>query len=859
MTNVRLVDEQVMMNNHGSPVKARGDLEILIDGNKINLYDVAYIPESAHNIISVSHILDREGGAVRYTKNTITLLREGKRPVKGFRRGGLYFFSDALCGGVKKTPSARRTALATEDKETKDFCFNKGWAVDYMQKMHSRLHVGGRALRAVLRRDQKELRLSNAQMSWLMQVTKAEMMCDSCERAKVRKKHPKQQQRRRQRRKGAEVQEQREGQEVVPNGLVADTAGPNRRSLQGNKYVFVVVDKDSLSSYLLFGKSKSDAAPEIEENLPVWLEEMKSKPTSLQTDIGGEFMDQVFLQFLKERGIRHKHTARDSSCDIAEKRIDTLQTISRAQMNWAQCPEYMWQESHKYANTVISFVPSASDRLKGLSPWEKKKGVKPKTHLLQPFGCVAYAHIPKAHRNRQGGPVNRGRKCMFVGLSAEGENDGYRLYDPETKSFFHVKGDGNNGVTFDVHTPFWSEREKGEEIRIEMPDDPVQSPRVPVVPEKVAPVEALRIPVQAPEEGEKVAEVGAPIDIANPADDGVFVPVMDGAFGEEEHVLLPEERDRRSQRPRAQAGIFDPTAWEEQFKRDREANIAIGERMIVGAKKRTKKQPKMKKRFIWKRKRGYGADNPLPSGEIPMDQQEALTGKDKARWREAMFGAGSERESHQKAGTMRQIARSKVPRGRKLIKARWVFDLKKNSEGVVVKFKARLVAKGFLQVAGRDYGETFAPTPALASLRLVISLALPLGFKVHHMDVSTAFLIPDLPEDQRVYLEPPPGLELDDDKCYELMKCIYGLKQSANKWNEHVDAMLRRHGFDDVPGERCVYTHKSRTGKIDCILAVHVDDIIIASTEKKLIRVKEIFNKSYTMKDLGELQWGQEP
>jgi hypothetical protein len=276
----------------------------------------------------------------------------------------------------------------------------------------------------------------------------------------------------------------------------------------------------------------------------------------------------------------------------------------------------------------------------------------------------------------------------------------------------------------------------------------------------------------------------------------------------------------------------------------------------VGAKKKTKKQPKMKKRFIWKRKRGYGADNPLPSGEIPVDQQEALTGKDKARWREAMFGAGSERESHQKAGTMRQIARSKVPRGRKLIKARWVFDLKKNSEGVVVKFKARLVAKGFLQVAGRDYGETFAPTPALASLRLVISLALPLGFKVHHMDVSTAFLIPDLPEDQRVYLEPPPGLELDDDKCYELMKCIYGLKQSANKWNEHVDAMLRRHGFDDVPGERCVYTHKSSTtGKIDCILAVHVDDIIIASTEKKLIRVKEIFNKSYTMKDLGELSW----
>jgi hypothetical protein len=181
MINVRRVAEQVMMNSHGSPVKARGDLEVVIDGNTILLRDVAYIPESAHNIISASHLIDCEGGAMRYTKDAVTWLREGEAPVVGSRRNGLYFFSHVVCDKLKTAAAGK--VLATEKDEMKKFRFNKEWAVDYMRSVHSRLHVGRRACRAILKRDQKELRLSNAQMSWLMQVTKAEMLCDSCERA----------------------------------------------------------------------------------------------------------------------------------------------------------------------------------------------------------------------------------------------------------------------------------------------------------------------------------------------------------------------------------------------------------------------------------------------------------------------------------------------------------------------------------------------------------------------------------------------------------------------------------------------------------------------------------------------------
>ena len=154
-------------------------------------------------------------------------------------------------------------------------------------------------------------------------------------------------------------------------------------------------------------------------------------------------------------------------------------------------------------------------------------------------------------------------------------------------------------------------------------------------------------------------------------------------------------------------------------------------------------------------------------------------------------------------------------------------------DGIVERHKARLVAKGFMQREGLDFSETFAPTPALASVRLVIALALQLGFSVSHQDVKTAFLIPDLPPDERVYMEPPPGVDMDADSCLELLKCLYGLRQSAFKWNEEIDKVLQHRNFVPLAGDSSVYVHRNRTSNaIDCIIAVHVDDILIAAGDE---------------------------
>ena len=63
------------------------------------------------------------------------------------------------------------------------------------------------------------------------------------------------------------------------------------------------------------------------------------------------------------------------------------------------------------------------------------------------------------------------------------------------------------------------------------------------------------------------------------------------------------------------------------------------------------------------------------------------------------------------------------------------------------------MARGFSQVEGVDYEETFAPVARYTSIRSIISIAAEMGWKIHQMDVKTAFLNGFIQEE--VYIEQP--------------------------------------------------------------------------------------------------------
>ena len=103
-----------------------------------------------------------------------------------------------------------------------------------------------------------------------------------------------------------------------------------------------------------------------------------------------------------------------------------------------------------------------------------------------------------------------------------------------------------------------------------------------------------------------------------------------------------------------------------------------------------------------------------------------------------------------------------LPKGRKLVRCKWVYRTKYGPDGKVDKHKARLVAKGFSQVEGIDYTETFAPVAKMNSIRLVLSLAASYKWEVHQMDVKSAFLHGDLHEE--IYMEQPPSFIHNDSR-----------------------------------------------------------------------------------------------
>lgn len=128
-----------------------------------------------------------------------------------------------------------------------------------------------------------------------------------------------------------------------------------------------------------------------------------------------------------------------------------------------------------------------------------------------------------------------------------------------------------------------------------------------------------------------------------------------------------------------------------------------------------------------------------------------------------------------------------LPKGHKAIGLKWVFKVKRDPSGHIVKQKARLVAKGYAQVQGVDYDEVFAPVARLETVRLFLALAAQWEWEVHHMDAKSAFLNGDLQEE--VYVQQPPGFSdpKTAGKVLRLKKALYGLKQAPRAWNARLD------------------------------------------------------------------------
>ena len=189
--------------------------------------------------------------------------------------------------------------------------------------------------------------------------------------------------------------------------------------------------------------------------------------------------------------------------------------------------------------------------------------------------------------------------------------------------------------------------------------------------------------------------------------------------------------------------------------------------------------------------------------------------------------------------------------GSKILTGRWVFKLKKDRFGNVLKYKARWVAYGYKQQYGVDYEETFAAVAKPISWKALLALAvLRKDVEINQMDVVTAFLYGFL--DEVIYME---QLYLQTNgtiKVCKLLKSLYGLKQSPRIWFETLADFLKKLGLYPSQHDPAIFI----SDKKDLFLSIYIDDLLIFSANKsKMEALKEKLSSRFKMTDLGAISY----
>jgi len=139
----------------------------------------------------------------------------------------------------------------------------------------------------------------------------------------------------------------------------------------------------------------------------------------------------------------------------------------------SKLPHRFWAEALSTCAYLRNCSPTKS--LSRITPYEAWYGAKPNVNSLRIFGCSAYAHVPKAERNKLD---PKARKCVLLGYGTA--QKGYRLYDLTRMKVIHSRD-----VVFDEESMPGIQKESpsncvelkvSDEIEVEQAEEQSSSP-----------------------------------------------------------------------------------------------------------------------------------------------------------------------------------------------------------------------------------------------------------------------------------------------------------------------------------------------------------------------------------------------
>ncbi|GKB84868.1 retrovirus-related pol polyprotein from transposon TNT 1-94 [Tanacetum coccineum] len=486
--------------------------------------------------------------------------------------------------------------------------------------------------------------------------------------------------------------------------LHMDLCGPMRvASVNEKNYIFVIVDDYSRFTWVKFLASKDEVPDFIITFLKMIQRRLNASVKKIRTDNGTEFVNQTLRDYYESISISHETSvARTSQQNgVVERRNRTLIEAAR---------------------TIKTSYELLHDK-------------KPDLSYLHVFGTLCY---PTNDSENLGKLQPKADIGIFIGYAPT--KKAYQIYNRHTRRTIETCH-----VDFDELTAMASEHSSLEPALHEMTP---ATPSSGLVPNLFLQHPSVASPVLVEEAPLPVKSTGSPssttVDQDAPSPSTSQTTSQPQSQGiplcakEENHDLevahmsndlyfgipIPETVFEESSTSDVIPTIVHPNAPVSEhlskWTKDHPLKNIIGE---LSRPVSTRLQLHEQALFCY-----YDA---FLTAVKPKTYKDALT---QSCWIEAMQGELNEFE-------LLEVCEL-VPRPDKVmvITLKWIYKLKLDELGSILKNKACLEARGYRQEEGIDFEESFAPVARLEAVRIFLAFAAHMNMIVYQMDVKTEFL-----------------------------------------------------------------------------------------------------------------------
>ncbi|GJX18067.1 retrovirus-related pol polyprotein from transposon TNT 1-94 [Tanacetum coccineum] len=622
----------------------------------------------------------------------------------------------------------------------------------------------------------------------------------------------------------------------VLHTLHMDLCGPLRvQSINGKKYILVIVDDYSRFTWVKFLRSK-DETPAFVINLLKQLQVGLNKTVwFVRTDNGTEFVNKDLTDYYESVGITHEKTIlrTPQQNGVVERRNRTLVEADRTMMIFSKAPLFLWVKA--VATSCYTQNRSLIHTLHDKTPYELVHDKKPDLLFLRVFGAFCYLTNDSEDLGKLKAKADIG---FFVGYAPH--RKGYRIYNKQTRQIMetiHVTFDELTGQTAPIHSSSGPAPNLFTPGPISSGFVPNSAPAIPYVPPTNKELELLFQSMFDEYFETPTGDHQRPPIPAVPTPTIPTGPSVSISFDHD----APSSNHSPSSLAHQSSSVHRGVATEHSFEVNSFAATEHEPFVNVFAPDPNSEASSS----------GLATDalwclyNSVLSKVEPKNFKSAVT---EDCWFQAMQ---DEIHEFDRLDVWELVP---PPDCAMIIALKWIYKVKLDEYGDVLKNKARLVAKGYRQEEGLDFEESFAPVARLEAIRIFIANAASKNMTVYQMDVKTAFLNGELKEE--VYVSQPEGF-IDPARphhVYRLKKALYGLKQAPRAWYDTLSKFLLAQGFSKGVVDPTLFIRK--TGKHTLHVQIYVDDIIFASTDPKdCDRFSNEMSSKFQMSMMGQISF----